>query len=431
MRKKETDISLIRKYLNGELDARAMHRLERRAQDDPFLMDALEGYEKAGGDQQANLDELTSRLQQRVAKNERRIIPLRFIAAAASVLLVLTIGGLWLYRSRQQKPEVAQLIKPRVKTTPVVPTSPVSPGSRQQTALTHVSNEKHFRKPRIPGKPGKFPVASIAADEQIASVDSKIKTTDTLASRSLNEVIITGYASQRKKDIAASEATVTEDVLKKVPAAGTEQLLEGRAAGVTAKSSRVYKSKKTIEGRVVGSDDGLPIVGASVRLAGTNIGAVTDINGMFSIPADSTKTKLAIAYIGYTSRQVNIRNRDTLATIKLEPASSALSEVVVTGYTSQAKPGEAAVIDAHPQAGWSNFKKYLKENAISHDGKTGVVKLSMMIAPNGTISDIKILKGLSNATDQQAIDLINDGPSWVGSTSGKTEKVRLRIKFVK
>jgi len=44
---KQTDISQqIRKYLNGELDARAMHQLEKEAQNDPFLMEALEGYEK-------------------------------------------------------------------------------------------------------------------------------------------------------------------------------------------------------------------------------------------------------------------------------------------------------------------------------------------------------------------------------------------------
>jgi len=54
----------------------------------------------------------------------------------------------------------------------------------------------------------------------------------------------------------------------------------------------------------------------------------------------------------------------------------------------------------------------------------------MSVAPNGTISDIKIEKGVSAATDQKAIDLINDGPSWAGSTSGKIEKIRVRIKFI-
>ena len=48
---REKDILQIRKYLNGELDAAAMHELERRALDDPFLADAIEGFEHAGGGQ--------------------------------------------------------------------------------------------------------------------------------------------------------------------------------------------------------------------------------------------------------------------------------------------------------------------------------------------------------------------------------------------
>ena len=43
------DILQIRKYLNGELNTRAMHELERRALDDPFLADSLEGFEQTPG----------------------------------------------------------------------------------------------------------------------------------------------------------------------------------------------------------------------------------------------------------------------------------------------------------------------------------------------------------------------------------------------
>ena len=122
MSKHEADILLIRKYLKGELDARAMHQLEARAQDDPFLMDALDGYENAGGDQQNNIADLSSRLQQRLERKERRIIPFRWLAIAASVLVVFTIGWLWL--SNGPKPpakQVATVEKPPVKTSPVQP----------------------------------------------------------------------------------------------------------------------------------------------------------------------------------------------------------------------------------------------------------------------------------------------------------------------
>ena len=49
----------------------------------------------------------------------------------------------------------------------------------------------------------------------------------------LNEVIVTGYASQRKKDITGAVAVVSAKELTAVPAASLTQMLQGRASGVT------------------------------------------------------------------------------------------------------------------------------------------------------------------------------------------------------
>jgi hypothetical protein len=97
-------ISQIQKYLNGELDARAMHKLEREAQSDPFLMDAMEGYSTVGR-QQDNLIALQQRLQARTATKTRRIIPWAVISIAASVIGFAVVVGI-LYQGNE-KPEGA------------------------------------------------------------------------------------------------------------------------------------------------------------------------------------------------------------------------------------------------------------------------------------------------------------------------------------
>ena len=102
MGKQVTDIAQIRKYLNGELDARAMHRLERQAQDDPFLMEAIEGYQSAKADQQPNLDELAGRLNERISEKRGRIIPFRVIGIAASVLIICSVGVWWVRQQTEQ-----------------------------------------------------------------------------------------------------------------------------------------------------------------------------------------------------------------------------------------------------------------------------------------------------------------------------------------
>ena len=49
----------------------------------------------------------------------------------------------------------------------------------------------------------------------------------------LNEVVVTGYTSQVKKDITGSVATVNLSDAKKIPVTSSEQLLQGQASGVT------------------------------------------------------------------------------------------------------------------------------------------------------------------------------------------------------
>ncbi|GAC1311921.1 MAG: carboxypeptidase-like regulatory domain-containing protein [Mucilaginibacter sp.] len=428
MHKKETDIVLIRKYLNGELDARAMHQLEKRAHDDPFLMDAIEGYEKAGGDQQPNLDELTGRLQQRVARKERRIIPFKFIAAAASVLVVLTIGGLWLYKSQPEKTKIAQVTPAEIKAKPILPpqsntAKPNAVKPDEIAVLKPGRHPVHIKKSTNANNQSTAVPSPVIVADQIASISDKSKAKELKDSVPLNEVIVMGYTGQKKKDVAASVTKVSP---------GVAQLLQGRAAGVMIRGTgTINVPKKTIKGKIVGKDDGLPIVGATVRVQGTNASTITDANGMFNLSADSTKSKLVVGYIGYTARQVNIGPRDSLNTIVLEPANHALSEVVVTGYNKLATADNAAVINAHPRAGWSSFKKYLKQNAVSPDGKTGVVKLSFEVDRTGAISDMIVIKALSPAADQKAIELVKSGLGWAGSSTGKPEKVKVRVKFIK
>ncbi len=435
MAKRETDISQIKKYLNGELDARAMHQLERRAQDDPFLMDAIEGYEKAGHDQQVHLNELTDRLQNRIAQKSARIIPLRLIGIAASILLVCFIGGWWLLKNNSANtPKLALVVKPVTKKSVTVDTILPQPKAEIVAAanvIPHTAHSRQFDEGRKAAAPV---VTSVAIPEAVATVKpAEPESKDTTP---LNEMVVMDYTAQQKK---------------------------GRVAGVSiandkAQLKNVSISKTIIKGSVTGKNDGLPVVGAAIRVAGTTKTTVTDANGNFALPADSGNVKLIVSYIGYNAQVVNVQDNDVVK-VALQPSSAALAEVTITGYTTQKKKDIAlattnlgiakakklpdstdellteqkvgATAAAHPKDGWDSFRKYLKTGAVSPDGKTGTVKLSFQVDANGNISNIQVLKGLDKETDQKATELIMDGPAWLGSTSGRVEKVSLRVKFVK
>jgi TonB family protein len=144
---------------------------------------------------------------------------------------------------------------------------------------------------------------------------------------------------------------------------------------------------------------------------------------------DSNKTELVISNTDYNTLQLNIQKYDSLKTIELEPNDSSLDESIVMGYNKNA--GDSKETNAHPNLGWDNLKTYLKENAISAGGKTGTVKLSFYVHNDGTITAIKVIKGCDKITDQKAIDLINDGPGWIGNINGQTEKINLTVDFNK
>lgn len=59
----------------------------------------------------------------------------------------------------------------------------------------------------------------------------------TVTNSTLNDVIVTGYTTQRKKDITGAVSVVDVGDAKKVPATSTEQLLQGQASGVTVLNS--------------------------------------------------------------------------------------------------------------------------------------------------------------------------------------------------
>ncbi|SHN37555.1 SusC/RagA family TonB-linked outer membrane protein [Mucilaginibacter sp. OK098] len=100
-------------------------------------------------------------------------------------------------------------------------------------------------------------------------------------------------------------------------------------------SSLVVTAQTKHSGKVIGGDDKQPVVGASLRIKGTNTGAVTDVNGEFTLSL-SPGNVLVVSYLTYQTKEVTVQG-DQYLTIVLTPATTALNEVVVTGYTTQRK----------------------------------------------------------------------------------------------
>ena len=85
----------------------------------------------------------------------------------------------------------------------------------------------------------------------------------------------------------------------------------------------------------VNDEAGEPIIGATVKVQGSQQGSITDFDGKFSIQAASNAT-LEISYVGYVTQKVKVAGKSDI-TVVLKEDAQMLNDVVVIGYGTMKK----------------------------------------------------------------------------------------------
>ncbi len=158
-----------------------------------------------------------------------------------------------------------------------------------------------------------------------------------------------------------------------------------------------YKPGNTIEKKAVISPKAESGVAANQRIAPA---AGTQVRNMGSASAPSA------------ARQAKAE--------RLEDGNASVNEFSIKKYVAQ------------PKSGWKAYQEYLAVNAGKFKKETalkGSVLLSFEIAPSGKVSNIKILQGLSEAYDNEAIRIVKEGPEWVPSPDKKVIEQRIAVNF--
>ncbi len=97
-----------------------------------------------------------------------------------------------------------------------------------------------------------------------------------------------------------------------------------------------YAQDHQVKGKVTSSADGTGIPGVNVQLKGTNVGTVTDADGVYAIEAKGSGAILVFSSIGLIKKEIPVGNQTTID-VTMEDDIKNLSEVVVTGYAAQRK----------------------------------------------------------------------------------------------
>ena len=240
-----------------------------------------------------------------------------------------------------------------------------------------------------------------------------------------NQVDINKKLSIKVKNKPVSQ--VLDNLLKNM---GVSYAMEGTHIVLTKNTENtlpVQQQAKNITGTIV-DVNGDPVIGANIVVKGTSNGTITDIDGNFTIEADS-KSVLNISYIGYLTKEVAVGNQQNVRVVLLEDTKT-LDEVVVIGYGTQKKAdltGSVANVSAEKLNTQSNANigqalqgKIAGVDIVSQGGNPGAGS-RIMVRGIGTLnnaSPLFIVDGMYmtgidhiNPNDIASIDVLKDASS--------------------
>lgn len=383
-------------YIRGARKGKEAHRLEKEAMRDPFLADALEGYSRVGNGADEQIEELRRRIRARAVRKRNHAV---VWSIAASLLIGVCIGSYFLFQEKPLSDEARMAMEQAVHPKPL---SVYEEEKKDELAEAVIKD-------------------SAGPSKKLISESKKKKM---LAPSSEVPQVMTQELMEE-----ALEATIDDE-----PSAMDKKMV--MRASVANDSS--FNAKVAVVGKVRGKvtdPSGEPLVGATVRVKGTNQGTISDENGDFTLKTDGNR-ELSVDYIGYESVVLPADTTKNLL-IAMNVDDATLDEVVVVGYGSQPKSSVTGAIMSlkmsgtpQPSIGRKAFRRYLKENLVHPSDKEcarakGKVILTFRVDKDGRPESISVKKGLCASADKEAIRLIEEGPDW---TIGD-EPVEVSIRF--
>lgn len=178
---------------------------------------------------------------------------------------------------------------------------------------------------------------------------------------------------------------------------------ENMLTTTTTNASSFTTVMHTVTG-VITDEEGVTLPGANILVKGTSRGAVSDVNGRYTIEAPQPDATLVFSFIGYITQEVDLEGR-TEVNVTLSPEFGMLEEVMVVGYGIQRKE---SVVGAISQAKGEE----LQRTSLTNLGQalTGLVPGVNTIQVQGRPGDddpIILIRGQSTWNNAQPLVLVD------------------------
>ncbi len=143
--------------------------------------------------------------------------------------------------------------------------------------------------------------------------------------------------------------------------------------------AQVALAQRTITGKVTSSDDGAGIPGATILVKGTVVGAITDVDGKYTLNVPKDKNVVLVSFVGMKTQEITL-GTDNLLNVVLAPDIQELEGVVVTalGVTREKKALGYSVQD-------------VKGDALQTDGSANVIN-----SLSGRVAGVQVTSASGN-----------------------------------
>ncbi|NCB69095.1 MAG: hypothetical protein EOM47_09650 [Bacteroidia bacterium] len=410
----------LKDYIQGKRHGEEANRLEREAMNDPFLNDAIDGFDSVEGDHLSVIGELEKQI---AGKNRSHKPFVQYMITGIAASMALLIGfSIFMNQENSPAPELVQTeIKDTIRKKEIAQKDLAAQKNKPEVSKIAKETEKQFiqAKKAIPAVPKAIAMAEISIQEEEISEQFINEDKSMSTAHLLTEMEVPVLAAAKPENLATALRT------KDLQAANN--------------------SKPYIFTGIITDEDGLPLPGVSIQAANSNFGTISDMDGKFKLEIpDTTKTKTLLAkYIGYNPQKIALSS-DT-QTIRMKPDELALNEVVGVGYGQKrifnrstkttsvdgALQGRVAGLDTNSKKttfGEREFRKYFEENRRTGICASGefTLKARFRIDESGKPTNIEILNSDCDELKGEFLRLMEQSPLW--RPKNREISITLKIK---
>lgn len=216
----------------------------------------------------------------------------------------------------------------------------------------------------------------------------------------------------KKVDVATKGKSV-EDILAAVCSqTGLKYHINDRqvtiSLGEKVNKQTFQRESKRTAGRkimgVVGDGNNEPLIGATVKVKGTNIVTVTDIDGNFELEVPSG-AELVVSYIGFNDQTVKISGSKSKYDVELQENTNSLDELVVIGYGTVKKKDLTGAVAAVKGDELVNKRTTMLSNALQ-GSLSGVTVSRNSSAPGSGASSIRV-RGITTIGESSPLVIVD------------------------